>query len=255
AAKYLDSVTGIEAIQDYKRRSHRLLHPTQGDRILDVGCGMGDDVLTLAERVGPEGEVVGIDKSRSLIAEARERAGETNVASFQVGDAAQLPFADNEFDACRADRVFQHLDDPRGALTEMCRVTRPGGRITVSEPNWETCSVNASGVDPNITKEVTDARWVSSLNPAIGSRLYVLFREVGLTGVETDPLTVVFTDFETANEVLSLEERIERMQAAGVLSATRAEKWIAEMCRADRDEMFFCSITGFIVAGSVPEML
>lgn len=124
---YLDNVTGVDAIQEYKRRSHRLLHPSPGDRILDVGCGAGDDVLMLAEQVRPEGVVIGLDKSESLITEARACAGKTTGVRFEVGDVMQLAFAENDVDACRADRVFQHLADPRGALAEMHRVTRPGG--------------------------------------------------------------------------------------------------------------------------------
>lgn len=252
ATDYLDSVTGIEAIQAYKRRSHRLLHPSRGDRILDVGCGTGDDALALAEHVGPAGEVVGIDRSQALIAEARERAGATAGVRFAVGDAMQLPFEDSEIDACRADRVIQHLDDPGGALAELCRVTKPGGRVAVSDPNWETCVVTAPGVDAEISRQVTDGRWANSRNPAVGHRLYGLVREAGLANVEIDPVTIVFTDFETANEVFYLADRLEMIQEAGVLSTDEADQWLDGVRRADRDDLFFSSMTGCTVAGTVP---
>lgn len=252
ATDYLDSVTGVESIKDYKRRSHRLLYPSQGDCILDVGCGAGDDVLMLADQVRPGGEVVGLDNSEALIAEASERAGEAEGVSFVVGDAMQLPLKENSVDACRADRVFQHLAEPREALAEMCRVTRPGGYITASDPNWDTCVVTAPGLETEINQHITDRRWTNSRNPAVGHRLYALVQEAGLTNIEIDPVTIVITDFETANEVFYLADRIEMMQDADVLSADKAEQWLAGVRQADTDDLFFSSITGCTVAGTVP---
>jgi ubiquinone/menaquinone biosynthesis C-methylase UbiE len=252
ATDYLDSVTGVEAIQDYKRRSHRLLHPSQGDCILDVGCGAGDDVLMLADQVRPEGEVVGLDSSKSLIAEARERTGETDGVSFVVGDAMKLPFEENTVDACRADRVFQHLTNPPGALAEMCRVTRPGGRVTATDPNWDTCVVTAPDVETEINQRISDRPWTNSRNPAVGHRLYALVNEAGLTNIEIDPVTIVIPDFRTANEVFYLADRLEMMQEADVLSADEAEQWLAGVRQADTDDLFFSSMTGCTVAGTVP---
>lgn len=252
ATAYLDTVTGLEAIQEYKTRSHRLLHPKQGDCILDAGCGAGDDVRTLADRVAPDGKIIGIDKSKSLIEEARERAGEMDTLEFRVGDILQLPFEDGTFNACRADRVLQHLKDPEGALAEMRRVTRPDGRIAVDDPDWETCIVTAPDADPEVTEAVTDGKWADAVNPTTGRHLYLLARDVGLTDIEIDPTTIVLTDFEVANEVLYLEERLDMMQEAGVLSVEQADRWLETVHRAGRDKRLFCAITGFTVAGTVP---
>lgn len=125
--EFLETVTGAEAIQAYKRRSHRLLRPADGDRILDVGCGTGDDVLMLAERVGSDGEVVGIDNSETMVETAREQGRDVPMARFEIDDARDLSFADDSFDAARADRVLQHLEAPAEALAELRRVTRPWG--------------------------------------------------------------------------------------------------------------------------------
>lgn len=252
ATAYLDTVTGLEAIREYKHRSHRLLHPKQGDRILDAGCGAGDDVRMLAERVAPDGTIVGIDTSESLIEEARERAGDTETVEFRVGDIMELPFEDGAFDACRADRVLQHLPDPNGALAELRRVARPGGRIAVDDPDWGTCIVTAPDADPDITAMVTDCRWADAVNPTIGRRLYGLARDVGLADLEIDPATIVLTDFEVANEVLYLEERVAMAQDAALLSVEEGDRWLKTVHHAGRDERLFCAITGFTVAGTVP---
>jgi ubiquinone/menaquinone biosynthesis C-methylase UbiE len=66
---YLDGVT--QATQAYKRLAFGLLEITEGDVLLDLGCGAGDDARAVARLVGPSGRVVGIDNSQAMIAEAR----------------------------------------------------------------------------------------------------------------------------------------------------------------------------------------
>lgn len=252
ANDYLRSVTGLAAIRALKRRSHRLLRPTPGDRVLDAGCGLGDDVAALAEHVDPTGTAVGIDKSASLIADASAQHGSQPGMSFQVGDVLQLPFADDTFDGCRADRVFQHLATPEAALAELCRVTRPGGRLTVTDPDWATFVIQVPGLDAAVTQAVTDEAWAGSRTPTIGRRLYRLFRDADLTDIEVDADTVVFTELETAAQVLSIEERLSRIQEADAISQPRIDQWLADLRRADSEETLFCSMTGYTVAGSVP---
>ena len=69
----LDALTALDFIRAYKRRTFELLDLQPGDRVLDLGCGTGEDVQELARLVGPSGRVVGVDRSETVIAEARER--------------------------------------------------------------------------------------------------------------------------------------------------------------------------------------
>ena len=252
ASAYLETVTGLDAIQEFKRRSHRLLRPRDGDRVLDVGCGIGDDVLALADRVGPDGTVVGVDKSGELIEEARSRAGDAATAQFRVGDATDLDIRDDTYDASRADRVLQHLETPREALSEMCRVTRPGGRLAVTDPDWGTLVVEAAGVDPEQTGSVTDTRWAVARQPTMGRRLYGLAQDAGLTDVTVDTGTVVLTTFPAAREVYNLEDRLGAMREAGAVSADAADEWLAGVREAAADDRLFAAMSGVTVAGTVP---
>ena len=141
---YLDAISGLDFARAYKQQTFALLGLRRGDRVLDVGCGTGDDARALAQIVGPTGRVVGLDASAAMIDEARQRSDGLGLPlEFLVGDAHRLDFADATFDGARADRTFQHLEDPERALAELARVTRPDGAVVVAGPDWGTLIVDA----------------------------------------------------------------------------------------------------------------
>lgn len=99
-----------------------------GDQVLDAGCGLGHEVRRLAQKVGSQGRVVGIDANTAMITEARRRAaGPALPISFDVGDAHQAGLPDGCFDLCRTERVLRYADRPQAVLAEMVRLTRPAG--------------------------------------------------------------------------------------------------------------------------------
>jgi SAM-dependent methyltransferase len=102
-----------------------------GERVLDVGCGCGATALELARRVGPDGQVLGVDISEPMLSRARERAqaaGAANVA-FEWGDAQQHAFALERFDLVFSRFGVMFFTDPPAAFANLLRALRPGGRL------------------------------------------------------------------------------------------------------------------------------
>ena len=114
---WLDRMNGSPLIQQVKRQMLDVCPVGEGDQVLDVGCGLGHEVFRLAELVGPQGRVTGIDANSAMITEAHRRAaGLTVPIAFEVGDAGDVDFPDNTFDLCRTERVLRYLDRPGAAL-------------------------------------------------------------------------------------------------------------------------------------------
>ena len=109
------------------------LHP--GDRVLDLGCGGGLDVLLSARRVGPGGHVVGVDASPDMLELARGHAAEAGVANveFRLGHLEAIPLPDAAVDVVISNCVFTLSTDKPRALAEAARVLRPGGRFGISD--------------------------------------------------------------------------------------------------------------------------
>ena len=246
-----DAITGHEAFQAAKRQSYAWQGIALGQRILDVGCGAGDDVRAIAQLVGASGQVVGIDSSEGMINEARKRSEGLNLpVSFRVGDATRLDFAAGTFDGCRADRVFQHLEDREQALAEMIRVARSDARVVVFDPDWDTLVVDMP--DKHLTRQILEFHCDRVRNGWCGRQLYGLFKQAGLQDIRVVPVTIMFADHALANQILELGSAVDDLQRAGAISSADAEAWLGQWEQAGLAGNFFSAMTFFGVSGRKP---
>jgi len=137
AQTYATMLTRMNRFQEPEARlAMRNLHLPMGSRGLDVGCGVGLYSLWLAETIGPQGYVVGIDHVAERLEAAQQLVGgalEPGRLSFRQGDGTALAEADDSLDWLWCGDVLHHIDDPVKALTEFMRVVRPGGHIIIKE--------------------------------------------------------------------------------------------------------------------------
>lgn len=222
------------------------LHLRAGAHVLDVGCGLGGDAIDIAKRVGPTGRVVGVDCSEAMIVEARSLAGTSESAvTFELGDVQNLPFTDATFDACRAERTLMHVPDSARAVSEMVRVTRPGGRVAVFDFDWDTHIIDSACNET--TRKVTRSFSDAMKNGRIGRQLPRLFKQNGLVDVTVSPRTM-FVPYELFE--LLIGGHLANAQMAGILSPGEVSDWWKDLQAANELGMFLCCITAFIVAGT-----
>lgn len=255
--RYLDTLTGLtkETEQfDWKRISYTALDLQPGGHVLDVGCGTGDDVRALAEIVGAAGRAVGLDSSQTMIGEARQRSeGSTLPVDFRVGDAYDLPFESGEFDACREERMLQHLDEPERAIAEMVRVTRSGGRVAAMEPDWDTKVIDVPdrGLFRRIQQfSIEDYR--GGTGAWMGRQLYRRMGEAGLIDLTVMPYMLAMTDLAVANALVGALDAADAAREAGVITEDELRQWRGWLQEADAAGRFFSAMGGIIVAGTKP---
>jgi arsenite methyltransferase len=106
-----------------------------GARVVDVGCGAGIDSLIAAKKVGPEGRVIGVDMTPSMLEKASRAAREMGLENveFREGYAEALPVEDGWADVVISNGVLNLMPDKAAALEEMSRVLKPNGRLQVGD--------------------------------------------------------------------------------------------------------------------------
>lgn len=253
-ARYLD--TFAEQALELKIDSYSLLGINGGSRVLDVGCGTGDDVLRMAAIVGPFGRVVGLDLSETMIELARRRAeGKDLPVEFIPGSVYDLPFPDDSFDACRCERVFQHLDEPIRALREIVRVIRPGGRILLIDTDSGAELVDTS--DPEIHERIRAGQQTRRrTDPGDGWRgrqLWGLAHEAGLVDVVVEGRLSILTNLEAAAAIAHIDTWGDDAAERGVISRQEAGAYLADLKQRDATNRFLAAAPTFLVVGAVPE--
>jgi demethylmenaquinone methyltransferase/2-methoxy-6-polyprenyl-1,4-benzoquinol methylase len=126
----MNSVMTAGLHQRWRERAAGMAGLGPGDRALDVATGTGDLAVALAERVGPDGEVIGSDFSEAMLELARRKAP---WIGFETANALDLPYDDDSFDAATVGFGARNFSDLARGLREMARVVRPGGRVVVLE--------------------------------------------------------------------------------------------------------------------------
>ncbi len=253
----MDGTAGWDAtrrLRSWERDRLRLAH---GDRLLDVGCGLGEAALALAEDLDDRGQVVGIDASEQMLRVARTNARSARCrVRFTVGDARSLDESDDSFDAVRSERTLQWLADPAAAVAEMVRVVRPGGRVSLIDTDWSTFRLEVG--DDAITALVRDAmRTERNRASNVGRRLHHLVGAAGSVPFARTEATQTWTTWAPDATpaplgCFSMESLADDLIDTGRL-ATADRQWFVSTIRdaAKRGE-FWMTLTMFAVVAVAP---
>lgn len=154
-----------------------------GQRVLDLGSGVGDVAMLAARLVGPSGEVVGVERDTRSIARARARIAEAglNNSIFTQSDVRQLP-VDKPFDAVVGRFILQFLPEPVVALQLISQLVRPGGIVAFHEPCWSAILPLAAHLPlwSACASLIRQSLERSGANTEMGLALYRTFQQAGL---------------------------------------------------------------------------
>ncbi|WP_081511773.1 methyltransferase domain-containing protein [Nocardia donostiensis] len=248
----LDLQAQLPSIQRIRRWGHEVLAVGQGERVLDIGSGTGSEVREFAERVGPDGEAVGVDPNPAMLAVARERTAaagtQAGCVEFVEGSAYRLPFADGHFDAVRCERVYQHLDDPDAATAEIARVLHPGGRVLLIDSDWHTAILHPG--DTDVVRRLSDVMLAATPNPASGRRLRGLLAAAGFV-IDDMGSEAVIWEPETLRPFFA--GMGETARDSGAITQQEHENLVATMDAGIAAGDYHLSVTMFAVLAHLPQ--
>ena len=241
-------------LQDQASTLVELLHSDTyypaGSRVLEAGCGIGAQTITLA-RNSPEAHFTSFDISENSVAEARKKikgAGLTNV-SFQQGDIFKLPFKPESFDHIFVCFVLEHLAKPVEALHSLKNLLKAGGTITVIEGDHGSAYFypDSEVAHKAIQCQVALQKRAGG-NANIGRELYPLLDAAGFAAIRVFP-RMVYVDSSkphlvegfTKNTFTAMIEGVrESSIAAGLIDEKTFDDGIKGLYRTTETDGVFC---------------
>lgn len=166
-----------------------------GETVLDLGSGAGLDCLLAAQKVGPEGRVIGVDMTPEMIERAQANAKRVNASNveFRQGYLENLPVESSTVDVIISNCVINLSPDKEKVFAEAFRALKPGGKLAVSD-------IVTDGELPELIKKSLSA-WAGCVAGAVEAKDYIAMMEsVGFTDISINP---VFFDKETVDDALN----------------------------------------------------
>lgn len=235
----LERIYRTPSMSDRRRRVRDALALEPGEEVLSVGTGPGFESQGLAADVGEAGRVHGIDTAAPMLAVARERCADLGWATFEEGDAADLPVEDAAFDAAVAVQVYEYVEDLDAAFDELFRALRPGARAVVLTSDASTMTYHAA--DQARSDRVTEAFANHYVHPQLARRVKPLLE--GANFEVTDREAYVHFETELRDDAVSaafIPGIKGVVRDRGAMDETEVEAWVDDLeARADAGEYFF----------------
>lgn len=214
--------------------------PAPGETVLDVGCGPGFLLRDLAKAVGPNGRAIGTDISGPMLAKARAECGGLENVELREADALSLPLRDASVDLACVLQVYAYVPDIDGALSELGRVLKPGGRAVILDSDMSSFLWESH--DRERMKRIQSAYDAHVAWPDLPRILPARLRAAGLRITACRHVPIVSLSYHANTYCYGLARFIHRFLTNGnVISRAEADAWIEELDELQREGAFFFS--------------
>jgi SAM-dependent methyltransferase len=185
-----------------------------GQRVLELGSGVGDVALIVGRLVGNTGEVVGVDREAGSLARASERMRELGLTwvRFVQKDVVELP-ADEPFDAGVGRYILMYMKNPAAILRDVARLVRPGGVIAFLDTSFQSFLDDCQDLPlwRDASRVLTEAFWRNGTDTEMGRHLSAAFVGAGLPEPESEVYTLTGSERWMSDCLISLQPQIDSL--------------------------------------------
>jgi len=217
--------------------------------VLDVGCGPGLLVESMAQLVSPSGRVCAVDNSEPMLALATAHCSHQPWVSFMNASATQLPYPDSEFDICVSTQVLEYVQDVDTALHQIYRCLKPGGRVLIMDTDWDSIVWNC--VDASRMARLLRVWNEHVVDPFLPRKLVPKLRGVGFKGEVLSVIPIINLEWNENNFSHGLITFMANFctNKQGV-TVEEVNEWKDELTSLSKSGNYFMSLNRFIFAAT-----
>jgi ubiquinone/menaquinone biosynthesis C-methylase UbiE len=240
-----------EQILQWRPGFDALLAPAEfapGQVVVDYGCGPGFLSIELANRVGPDGHVHGLDINTDFVRRARDRASAEGLSEridIHHFDGHAVPLETGLADRVLCKNVLEYVADPLATLQEIRRILKPGGKVHATDSDWGFLLINP--LTPDELKRLMDAAAFAFKTPLIGRNLRAFCIEAGYADVAIQMVCEADTKGRLA---LIAENMASYAREGGTLSDAELDTMLTKVKRAVDDGTFLGVLPQFLVTAT-----
>ncbi len=234
----------LKTIKEY---SYSFIKKDIEGNIIDLGCGNGIDVHTMAKSYSNT-KIIGIDHDTTLIDIAKKNTTASNV-SFIHSEAHDIPFDSNSINGLRAERIIQHLSNPEDVLKEVYRVLKENSPFVIVETDWHGITFYTEHI--NIENKIKKYLVEDKIKNGLASRNtlnYLNNQKFKNINVKVFPITLY--SLNEANGLFKIEELINEMENKSLLTKDETNKFSNSLHELDKSNCFYCSIDLIVFAST-----
>jgi ubiquinone/menaquinone biosynthesis C-methylase UbiE len=240
-AQRLEALYSTADVRAQREETLRLLALKPRESVIDVGCGPGFLCEGMADRVGAEGHVLGIDVSPDLVDLARRR-NRRSWLTYETGDALALAAPNEAFDVVVCAQVLEYVPEADAGIRELYRVLKPGGRALIVDTEWSSV-VWRSG-EPARMAKVLSAWEAHCVDSQLPRTLIPRLSAVGFVIEGVSGFPIINTTLAEANYSGGMVELIaDFVRRQKSVSPNELERWRADLVAlSERGEYFFATM-------------
>lgn len=204
-----------------KERSYDLLSPQTMETIVDIGCGVGQDVINLAKSGA---NVIGIDSDKNFIEIAQRQQSNDLQLQFICCQADNIPITSSTIDKVRFDRVLQHIAEHDKTLEEAARILKPNGVLQIIDTDYLSCSLFLEDeilerkiIDTVAYKKIPNGHKIRKLPSTLNQNNFTL--------TTTEIHNYIVNDFEFANYIIRFDNLIKEEFDNGNVTEKQLNLW------------------------------